>query len=110
MLLVALLLLSQLGFSQDQEIKTYSTEKWGSDYSMVKYEIEKQTKAKNDFLAYYKKNNCFENNKTLETATEECKILLEAYSKWSVKNTKQVDWSMVLYEADKQLEAYKNIK
>ena len=101
LLLGALLLLSALVFGQEQEIKSYSMEKWGSDYSMVKYEIEKQTKAKDGFLAYYKEYGC--SAKETEEFSTECKILLDAYSKWKVENTKYVDWSMVLYESNKQL-------
>ena len=108
MLLGALLLFSLLGFSQDQEIKDYAISKWSTDYSMVKYEIEKQTKAKNDFLDYYKQYIC--SSETNKTFAIECEILLNSYVKWKVKDTKQVDWSMVLYETEKQLEAYKNIK
>ena len=108
----ALLLLSTLGFSQDTEIKSYANEKWGTDYTMVKYEIEKQQEAKDAFLNLYKKYDCSsEENKKSNINVSECNIIIDAYVKWSVENReKQIDWTMALYEAKKQFQAYNDVK
>ena len=95
----------QLNDKAKADIKEYAKDRWGTDYSMVKYEIDKQTQAGDEFMLMYKENNCFDKGDS-----DICIIFIEAYAKWSDENTGWVQWDMVLYELKKQLDAYYKVR
>lgn len=66
-------------------LKAEAMKKWKDDYSMVKYELEKQTEAY-DWVV---------------KQTENLDIMKKAKAKWGN------DYSMVKYEYEKQVEAFK---
>jgi hypothetical protein len=66
-------------------LKAEAMKKWKDDYSMVKYELEKQTEAY-DWVV---------------KQTENLDIMKKAKQKWGN------DYSMVKYEYEKQVEAFK---
>jgi len=96
----------------DATLKKYALNKWGNDFSMVVYEINKQADALFQLIEEFKSENT--------------NIAFGAIQKWSREgypssNTKlfkkmdtfglkellklHCDWSMVKYEYDKQVEA-----
>lgn len=80
-------------------IKSAAEIEWKQDYSMVKYEINKQCDAFIKFMEYYDK---------YDEGVDETKmnIVLNAYLEWTGENT--TDWSMVVYTIEKQLKAYQS--
>jgi len=108
MLLVSLLAFPQLNDGAKAKCKAYAKDKWGTNYSMVQYEYNKQVEAGNEFMIGYVRLGCFD--KEPKDFSDECTIYLDAYAKWSDEYTGWVQWDMVLYEAKKQLEAYQNLK
>jgi hypothetical protein len=113
-LLLGILLLSLTAFSQlnneaKYKCKSYAKEKWGTDYSMVEYEYNKQIEAGDEFFVYYGIYNCGQGGEEKDFS-EECMILIQAFAKWSDEGTGFVQWDMVVYEVKKQLEAYNNLK
>lgn len=94
--------------SSYEVIKSHASEKWGNDFSMVLYEINKQCKACYDFFELTAQDNA------------DINIAYEAINKWAydgyeIENSKlieqertselHVDWAMVLYEYEKQMKA-----
>lgn len=113
-LLLGILLLSLTAFSQlnneaKAKCKSYAKQKWGTDYSMVEYEYNRQVQAGDEFFVYYGIYNCGAAGEEKDIS-EECMILIEAFAKWSDEGTGYVEWDMVLYETKKQLDAYNNLK
>jgi len=82
-----------------------ASEEWGTDYSMVSYEVKKQCKALYEFLEMEKPNRMTENTYSA--------IRAKAMSKWMEwdSNDKiiKADWEMVMYEIKKQIKAYLKI-
>lgn len=109
MLLVSLLAFPQLNDGSKAKCKAYAKDKWGTDYSMVEYEYNRQVQAGEEFFVYYNIYNCGAAGEEKDIS-EECMILIEAFAKWSDEGTGYVEWDMVLYEVKKQLEAYNNLK
>ncbi len=88
-------------------IKTHAVEKWGDDYTMVIYQINKQSKACYELFQVFEKDHT--------------KILWNAIIRWSYEGYKdyntdlmnkggdlltlRVDWVMVKYDYDKQVKA-----
>jgi hypothetical protein len=68
-------------------VKENAEQKWDTDYSMVKYEIDKQMQAY-DWLV---------------KQTDNLDIMRKAEQKWDT------DYSMIKYEYEKQLEAYRSL-
>ena len=110
-LTLVIMLFSMITFGQTKanvDIKTAALAKWGSDYEMIKYEIDQQTTAFNDFNELMKTYGCNDQHDPA-TMSEECKICFTAFGKWTKSDT-NTDWTMVLYEAKNQLEAYNSLK
>lgn len=70
-------------------IKSQANQKWGTDYSMVQYEIDKQTKAFAALSEYYKQR--------WKPIIRE--IIDSSAQKWGT------DYGMVVYEIEKQMKA-----
>jgi len=95
----------------DSLIKVCAKEKWGSDYDMVKYEMDNQKEAYIEFFSIYNSFECSsEENQNFETVSEECEICVNAFSKWKDEISGCIDWEMVVYETKKQIDAYNYIK
>lgn len=80
-----------------EAIKEFALSKWDEDHSMILYEINKQSDA---FI------------KVFEYAGDNKRIFVNAVEKWGENVTPDnmlrnstVDWNMVLYEMNKQIEA-----
>lgn len=86
-------------------IGIYRGEEWKCDYSMIAYEIKKQCKALYEFFKMEKPAGM-----TDDTFLE---IRIKAMMEWgemdSNYNIIKADWTMVLYEAKKQIKAYLEI-
>ena len=89
-------------------IKTHAVEKWGNDFEMVVFQINKQSKACYDFFQLMKEPNMdadlalnailkwrYDGYSTINGDLLEQQRLLELH----------VDWVMVLYDYEKQLKA-----
>lgn len=82
-------------FQKDYNIiKTNAQERWGSDYEMVVYEINKQSKALFRLLDLIKQ---------VEEGDVEYDILVDALARW------EYDYEMVVYEYEKQVEALRSL-
>lgn len=77
-----------------ESIKKRALNKWGSDYDMVVFEINKQAKS---LLKFYQEMQKWEED------SPEYEILIRAYQKWGE------DYDMVVYEYTKQLKNYKRL-
>ena len=82
-----------------EQLVESAKDKWGSDYQMQLFEVNKQSKA---FMTI-----AIEITKSKEDPVKR-QILTDAFVKWRVNET-VVEWDMVLYEYNKQLEAYQTM-
>ena len=96
-------------------IRKHAIEEWGEDFSMVIYEINKQSEALANIIKTFKGSN----TNTVFRAIQEWSI--DGYKEKNVKIFKSMntfdyqsllkmhcDWSMVKYEYDKQIKAKKS--
>lgn len=78
-------------------IKRRAVNKWGNDHSMIVHEINKQA---DGWLEFNKLNKKF------SESSKEKDIVLEAFIKWMDNGDDcSMDWSMAVYEIEKQIEA-----
>jgi hypothetical protein len=105
-----------------QKILENSIVEWGNDYEMRNYFVEKQVNALNEFLNLIRANefnkdirnicvtalsNWCKNN--LVTCSETTPKLIDGSTDLdAVQYCADVDWEMALYEANKQIAAYRN--
>ena len=74
-----------------QNIEKFAKDKWGRDYKMVVYEVNKQSKALLKILLIITQN---------DDGSPEHEVLGDAMRKW------KGDYNMVLYEYERQMESY----
>jgi len=84
-----------------EPIREMAVEQWGSDHQMVVYTINTQVESFFKWLDYYLSQ---------ESGTPERDILIKAMVNWNKgkEDEWKYDWSMVVYEFEKQIKAYKS--
>ena len=87
--------------------------KWGNDYSMVEYCIDKQSRAflkvNEKYYTVYVKPFNMQAVKKFDDIPKEVCIVMEVQQKWT-DDKELVNWVMVLHECNKQFEALNKIK
>jgi hypothetical protein len=79
---------------------------WGSDYSMVKFCIDKHMKAAAKIHKWNKSNGIYDKTPTGPAYD----ISLECFKQWRDPDTKLLDYSMFWYCVDKQWKAYQSLQ
>lgn len=91
--------LAQDGPSVQEQIKAHCKDKWGSDYRMQKYCIDRQSESARWIGSFLEKH---------KESSEERNIANRCFSKW--KEGDRFDFRMVKYCTDRQIEAYRQIQ
>lgn len=93
-------------------IRKHALSKWGEDFNMVVFEINKQSEALINLVSEFEsKNTSIAYNAIIKWSIEghesENDLIFKAIEKFSIKNLLKLncDWSMVKYEYDKQVKA-----
>lgn len=99
----------------EKTIKKYSLQKWGEDFNMVVYEINKQSDALTEVLDNFEsKYTSTFGNAIIKWSHPNCdKTNTKLWNKLQSLNIASLlnfecDWSMVKYEYDKQVKARKS--